>query len=366
MHICHFCDSSLEGDYFRNMAVGLTSRGVRMSLVELGSGSPPRWLEEMPKVSYMSLNADRKLTYPFAVAKLASYLLDENVDILHTHLFYSGLIGILAGRRRPQTIVALMRHHTGVVRMLGTPLHVAADKWMADRADHLMTVSQAARDYMREVDGITREIDVVYLGFDFKRLAPNADARKRVRDEFGIGDDEFVIGYVGNVAEGKGHRQLIEAFGKIVDDIPNARLFLAGRGVTRDIAPDAPDNVVFAGWRDDIPACLNAMDLFVQPSLSEAFSQVLIEAMAVGLPAIATDVGGAREVIDDGINGILIDANDVDAIQREAVRLYNESEARIEMARRGMTSVQERFTAEKMVDRQMALYEKWMQEKRGA
>jgi glycosyltransferase involved in cell wall biosynthesis len=250
--------------------------------------------------------------------------------------------------------------------MLGSRVHVAADKWMADRADHLMTVSQAARDYMREVDGITREIDVVYLGFDFERLAPNADARKRVRDEFGIRDDEFVIGYVGNMAEGKGHRQVIDAFREIVDDIPIARLFLAGRGVTPNIADDAPDNVIFAGWRDDIPACLNAMDLFVQPSLSEAFSQVLIEAMGVGLPVIATDVGGAREVIDDGVDGTLVDANDVDAIHREAVRLYSESDARLEMARKGMYSVQDRFTAEKMVERQMALYEKWMEEKRGA
>ena len=100
-----------------------------------------------------------------------------------------------------------------------------------------------------------------------------------------------------------------------------------------------------------------------------AWTRLLLAGLAGALlvyAAIATDVGGAREVIDDGINGILIGANDVDAIQREAVRLYNESEARIEMARRGMTSVQERFTAEKMVDRQMALYEKWTQEKRGA
>ena len=366
MHICHFCDSSLEGDYFRNMAVGLTNRGVQVSLVELASGSPPRWLNDLPHVSYTSLNANSKLSYPFAVSKLASHLRDEKVDILHTHLFYSGLIGILAGRRVPNAIVALMRHHTGVVRMLGTRLHIAADKWMAERADHLLTVSQAARDYMRSVDRITREIDVVYLGFDFERLAPNADTRKMIRDEFGIGDDEFVIGYVGNVAEGKGHRQLIDAFGKIADNIPGARLFLAGRGVTRDIAGDAPNAVIFAGWRDDIPACLNAMDLFVQPSLSEAFSQVIIEAMGVGLPIIVTDVGGAREVIGDGENGILIDPNDVDAIRREAGRLYKDEHRRLEMARKGMISVRERFTAEKMVDTQMALYEKWLEEKPGA
>jgi glycosyltransferase involved in cell wall biosynthesis len=259
-----------------------------------------------------------------------------------------------------------MRHHTSVVRMLGSRFHLAADKWMAERADHVMTVSNAARDYMRDVDGIGRDIDVVYLGFDFGRLVPNAESRARIRREFGIRDDEFVIGYVGNFAEGKGHEQLIAAFGEILKEIPDARLFLAGRDVTSETAPNAPDSAIFAGWRDDIPACLNAMDLFVQPSLSEAFSQVLIEAMGTGLPVIATDVGGAREVVENGVNGILIKPNDIGAIRREVVRLYNDSEFRFDIAKKGMQSVHERFTAEQMVERQVALYEKWIMEKRSA
>jgi glycosyltransferase involved in cell wall biosynthesis len=366
MHVCHFCDSSLEGDYFQNIALGLTKRGVRVSLVELGPGSPPRWLPEIANVTYYSLEAAGKLNYPFAIGRLAQYLRDESVDILHTHLFFAGLIGVLAKRRAPDTIVALMRHHTSVVRMLGSRLHIGADKWMAQKADHVMTVSKAARDYMREVDGIKREVDVVYLGFDFERLAPNTKARARVRQEFGIADDEFVIGYVGNSATGKGHRQLVDAFEKILNDVPKARLFLAGRDITPDIAANPSNKIIFAGWRDDIPACLNAMDLFVQPSLSEAFSQVLIESMGAGLPVIATDVGGAREVIENGVNGILIEPNDPEAISREVVRLYKETETQLEMARKGMNSVQERFTAEQMVEHQMALYGKWMKEKHSA
>lgn len=370
MHVCHFCDSSLAGDYFRNITVGLTNRGVRVSLVELGPGSPAQWLGDVPGVSYMSLDAGSKLSYPSAVAKLALYLRDENVDVLHTHLFYAGLLGVLAGRRAPGTIVAVMRHHTSVVRLLGSWLHVAADKWTAERANHLMTVSQAAREYMQQVDGIKREIDVVHLGFDFERLAPNAESRVKVRREFGFAEDEFVIGYVGNLATGKGHRQLIDAFASIVGEIPKARLFLAGRGVTLDIGATATnltkDKIIFAGWRDDIPACLNAMDLFVQPSLSEAFSQVLIEAMGVGLPVIATDVGGAGEVIEGRVNGILIEPDDPEAIHREVVEFFKNPEYRYEMARKGMRSVHARFTAEQMIERQMSLYEKWIEEERGA
>ena len=365
MHVCHFCDSSMEGDYFKIIAAGLVRKGARILLVELGRSAPPKWLADIQNASYFSLNAGSKLQYPMAVRRLAHFLKDEDVDILHTHLFFSGLIGVLAKRLHRKTIVALMRHHTSVVRMLGSRFHVAADKWMAEKADHVMTVSRAAKNYMIAVDHIRRnDIEIVYLGFDFAKLSPNAGDRARVRHEFGFAEDDFVIGYVANFAKGKGHTQLIEAFAKIRAEVPRARLFFAGTAMLTEVqeaAANIPEGkIVFAGWRDDIPACLNAMDIFVQPSLSEAFSQVLIEAMGARLPVIATDVGGANEVIENGVNGILIEPNDPDAIYRETVRLYNDGAFRDKIANDGMHTVSERFTGEHMVERQFALYESWM------
>lgn len=365
MHVCHICDSSLEGDYFCNIAAGLTRKGVRVSLVELGQGKSPAWLADIPGVTYFCLGAAGKTHYPMAVRRLARFLKDENVDILHTHLFYSGLIGVLTKRLRRKTIVALMRHHTSVVRMLGSRLHIAADKWMAEAADHLLTVSKAARAYMLDVDHVKRDdIEVVHLGFDFEKLAPNTEDRIRVRRELGFADDDFVIGYVANFAPGKGHIQLIEAFESIASEIPNARMLFAGRGQIAEVnaaaAKFAADKIIFAGWQSNISGCLNAMDIFVQPSLSEAFSQVLIEAMGVGLAVIATDVGGANEVIEGGVNGILIEPNDIEAISGEVTRLYRDEELRLEIADAGRANVRANFTAEQMVERQFALYESWL------
>ena len=148
MHVCHLCDTSVAGDYFRNLTAGLVKNGVRVTLVELVPGSPPKWLADIPGVGYFSLEATSKLSYPLAVRRLARLLKVRRIDILHTHLFYSGLIGVLAKRLYRKTIVTLMRHHTSVVRLLGSRLHIAADKWMAEKADHVMTVSRAARSYM--------------------------------------------------------------------------------------------------------------------------------------------------------------------------------------------------------------------------
>ncbi len=366
MHVCHICDSSLEGDYFRNIAVGMTRHGARLSLIELGEGKAPTWLPEIPGVGFHSLGALRKIDYPFAVRRLARLLEKENVDILHTHLFYSGLIGVLSKRFRRKTVVALMRHHTGVVRMLGTRFHIAADKWMAEKADHVLTVSNAAQKYMLDVDNIERDdIEVVHLGFDFEKFSPNANERVRVREEFDFTDDDFVIGYVANFARGKGHAQIIVAFQHIMTEIPNARLFFVGRGELDEVKAAAArfpaEKIVFGGWRSDIAGCLNAMDIFVQPSLSEAFSQVIIEAMGVGLPVVATDVGGASEVIESGVNGLLIAPYDPASISHQVVRLYRDDERRRRIAEMGRSTVTANFTAELMVERQFQLYRSWIE-----
>jgi glycosyltransferase involved in cell wall biosynthesis len=106
------------------------------------------------------------------------------------------------------------------------------------------------------------------------------------------------------------------------------------------------------------------MDIFVQPSLSEAFSQVLIEAMGVGLPVIATDVGGAREVIVDGECGVLIEPDVVSQIAEVTLRIMNDDTGRTIMALAGRTRVMSEFTVSRMVDRQFALYSEWLADRR--
>ncbi len=362
MRVCHLCDGSVAGDYFRNITLGLTQNGVDVVLVELGPGGKPAWLKDFPGVKYLSLDAMGSRKIFSARKKVANLVRSEKIDILHTHLFYSGLAAAFAKKQLGKTKFAMMRHHTGVVRMLGSPFHVRADKWMAERADCVMTVSEAARRYMLDVDGIRRDnIEVVYLGFDFDQMSPNAEKRAAARVEFGFADDDVVIGYVANFAAGKGHAQLIKAFDEIKRQTPNAKLILAGKGKLKEVEDTVGvlglgRRIVFAGWQDDVSAVYNAMDIFVQPSLSEAFSQVLIEAMACGLPVIATKVGGASEVIENNVNGILIEPDDPDAITASVLELASSTDRRKAMGVAGMNSVRERFSAATMVQRHIDLY----------
>ncbi|MEZ5428966.1 MAG: glycosyltransferase family 4 protein [Pyrinomonadaceae bacterium] len=371
MHVCHFCETSVGGNYFKNISKGLTEKGVRVSCLELGPSDPPKWLSEVPDVKYLSLGITSRRQYPLAVLRLVRLLRREKIDILQTHLYNAGLIGVLAGRFSPRKIVALTRHHTSIVKDLGTRFHVGLDKWMTKRADFAVAVSEAVKRYMVEIDGIREgHVEVVHLGFDFDKLAADRSQGRRVRDEFGFSDDDFIIGYVANFAPRKGHIQLIEALGKIIEKVPEAKLFLIGKGGLPEVDDaierlDLREKVVFAGWREDVAACLSAMDLFVQPSLSEAFSQVLIEAMGAGLPVIATDVGGAREVIRSGENGFLIEPDDVSQIIDKTLRLWESADLRRRIGSAGRDSVRARFTVERMVDRQYELYRLWMNENNG-
>jgi glycosyltransferase involved in cell wall biosynthesis len=365
MHVCHVCDLTFEGEFFRLMITGLVRRGVRVSLIELAPGNPPTWLADVPEVSYVSFNVTSKLQYPAAVRRLAKFIAKEKVDLLHTHLYFAGLLGVITKRLQKRAKVVVMRHHSSVVQMLGWGIHIWADKWMAEKADHVITVSEGARRYMTDVDRIERDdIEVVYLGFDFEKVAPNADERARVRGELGFGDGDFVIGYVSTLIPAKGHLQLIEAYKLIRQEVPSAKLLFVGGGeyatVTEAASKFPPESIVFTGFRDDIPACLNAMDIFVQPSLSEAFSRVIIEAMGVGLAVIATRVGGADEVIESGVNGILVRPDDVDALHHEIMGLYRDPEMRASIAKNGRASARERFTADRMVDNLLDLYNRWV------
>lgn len=370
MRVCHFCEISVEGAYFKNLAEGLIEKGIQVSFVELGAHKPPSWLADAPEAKYFSLGITNKLLYPLAVLRLAKLIKHEKFDILQTHLYYGGLIGVLAKRLHPKTIVMLTRHHTSVVRMLGKKYHIVLDKWMAERADCVIAVSEAVKKYMETVDRIRgNHIEVIYYGFDFDKLTADESLRQKIRDEFHFSEKNFVIGYVANFPPGKGHIQLVTAFNKIAKEIPEARLFLVGRGRLAEV-DDAiekfslQDKVVFSGWRDNVSECLNAMDLFVQPSLSEAFSQVLVEAMGAGLPMIATEVGGASEVITNGKNGFLIPPNDTEAIFQKTLQLYRQPELRKQMALAGKKSVRESFTIKRMINRQFEVYERLLSEKK--
>jgi glycosyltransferase involved in cell wall biosynthesis len=316
----------------------------------------------------VSLKSPSKPDYPRAVVALAHLLRKERVEILQTHLFDAGVVGILAARLARTPITILTRHHTDEVRLIGSRFHVGLDRWMAQKADRVVVFSHAVRNFMVSNERLPAEkIDVIYQGFDFEKLSATEEERQRVRAEFNLTSD-FVIGCVGRLFKIKGHIYLLTALKDLVKDIPHVRVLLLGGGnqaAVRNMINDLglEGRVVFAGHRKDIAACLRAMDIVVHPSLTEAFCQVLVESMSVGTPLVATDVGGAAEVVTHGKTGMLVSAASPEAIYRAVLELYHDPERRRIMAAAAQGSVHKRFSIERMVTQQVNCYQRLLDHK---
>lgn len=362
MKICHFCSTHVDAPYFSYLGKRLTEKGADISFITLNAAETPQWIKEFGRVKYLSLNVSSRLLYPLAVLRLSRFLKQNKIDILQTHLFHAAMIGLTAARLAGTPTKIVSRHHIDDVALTGSKFHVAIDKWASRKADLVVVPSKATRNYMIEVEAHSGEnIRVVPYGFDFDMLSAGQDDRQRVRAEFGI-DDKFVIGCVGRFFKNKGHRYLFEAVKALVSEFPQIRVLLLGDGDKQMLDEQIfelgiVENVIFAGFRRDVAACMKAMDLLVHPSLSESFGQVIVEAMCVETPVVVTSVGGVPEIVENGKTGIVVDPKNSAALAVAIKSLLVDSEMLFRLAENGRKSVYANFNVEQFIERQWACYE---------
>lgn len=221
-----------------------------------------------------------------------------------------------------------------------------------------IAISRAIRDILVEGGVAPEAIDVVYSGIDPAR--PSGGNGAAPRAEWLGGDAGPVIGFIGAFADHKAPWTLAHAAGRIRQALPGARVVFVGDGELRprleEISADQPGSIVLAGWRDDVADCLAAFDLFVMPSKQEGLCTSLIDALAAGVPCVATRAGGIPEVIADGETGDLVAPLDEEALAAAVVSLWKDEARRARYAVAGRRRVEERFTAGAMVEGTLAVY----------
>jgi glycosyltransferase involved in cell wall biosynthesis len=204
------------------------------------------------------------------------------------------------------------------------------------------------------------KITVVHNGVDLRRFCsplPRDEARRRLN----LPLDALIVGNIARLAEIKGYRYALEAIAKVKGEWPTLRYVIVGQGSelpmwqaqVRELGIES--NVVFLGFRADVPEILSALDVLLFPSLMEAMPMALLEAMAMRLPIVATNVGGIPEVLGKG-SGILVPPKDSDAIAGALRQLLKDLQARQRMGAAGRERVEKNFTLELMVDRTLEVY----------
>ncbi len=321
------------------------------------------------------------ISHAKSLAALKKLISRERYDIVHTHTPIAALIGRIASRltRVPVTIYTAHGFYFHD-RMPGWKRRIFISLEKLGSAFTDFTFTQSLEDCEAAVSlGIARSDRILHIGngVDLERFNPEklSERRKPVREAFGIGADQPLVCVIGRLVREKGYFELIEAFKTVVREVPGARLLVIGgalesdhdnaeseiRKRVKDCGLD--DAVRFLSFRGDVEEILCASDIFVLPSHREGMPRSILEAMAMGLPVIATDIRGAREEVRDGISGLLVNVGDSESLAAALVSLLRDPERRARMGRRGREIAVERFDEKSVIKKQTDVIRRLLDEK---
>ncbi len=307
-----------------------------------------------------------------ALFELITIIRRGKYDIVHTHNSKGGILGRLAARVCGTPVIIHTVHgfafHSSETR-LRRKLFVLLERWAANVSDRLIVISQPLREWgLRMRIGHPSQYTKIYSGIEldkFKCSRPSAELRRSL----GVCQDDLVIGLVAKLWSGKGHAATIDAVKQLVDVHQNIKLVIVGEGYLReDLEQQTRESglerhVIFTGFRSDIPD-LNAMfDIAVLPSDFEGMGRVLLEAMVMGTPVVASNVGGIPDIVDDGKTGILVPPGNVNSLADAIATLLRDPSLRERMGRAGYDKITQQFSSETMVEQIRQVYEETAKQK---
>ncbi len=301
-----------------------------------------------------------------ALLKLVTILQKEHPDIVHTHTSKAGVLGRLAAWMAgvPVTIHTPHGHvFYGHFNSLGSWCCVQIERALAWITDRLIGLTAAEkREHLERGVGRAERFAVIPSGIDLDRFHTAQRRRKTVPEWFECPPTATIVGSVGWLTAIKGHRFLVEAIALLKDEHPHLHLVIVGSGeqhqalLNQAKASGISDQVHLVGHREDVEACLAGMDCFVLPSLNEGMGRALIEAMAAGLPVIASRVGGIPALIEDGKNGLLVPSGQSSALAGAVGRVLRDADWARELGSRAMHSIGVGYGIPSMIQAIEALY----------
>ncbi len=329
----------------------LAKRGHRVWMV----CRPGSWIgEQLASDPVELIHSDMHRWPPDELRRIAALARQQQIDVISTHMSRSHLFGVL------------LRWMTGIPCVATAHCRKFQPHWMFN--DYVIAVSESTRRYHLRFNLVRRSrISTVFNFVDpcWTGQVPE-DARARIRVEFGADDSSPLIATVGSLIPRKGQIYLIRALPKIVRAAPGAKVVafgwpgLQGKYLARVQAEaerlGVADHFIWAGVRDDMEQVYAAIDLLVHPALEEPMGRVLLEAMASGVPVVATEVTGTRECVDNGRTGLLVPPRDADALAEATIALLRDPQTCRQFGQAAVRRIQEDFSPQSQTARTEVIF----------
>nr|WP_280712760.1 glycosyltransferase family 4 protein [Desulfobaculum xiamenense] len=330
--------------------------------------APGGGLNDMVRAAGMPVRVIRHFVQPVApvsdlraLFELVGVIRSGGYDIVHTHNSKAGFIGRLAAFIAGTPIVVHTVHGFAFHESESAPRRVlfcALERLAANWCHHMIFISRPLVEWARR-EGVLRPgmaHSVIYSGIRLNLFRPVSRRRRReLRREMGLAPDAPVIGMVSKLWPGKGHDVLLRAFAALRQRMPRARLLIVGEGAERANLERLARSlglggaVVFAGFMADVRPAIGACDATVLPSLFEGMGRVLLESMAMGVPVIASEVGGIPDLVRHRENGLLVPPGNVRELALAMHHLLHDTQQARELGRAGRRTVTECYGADAMV-----------------
>lgn len=333
-----------------DLATGLSKKGH--NIFYMSSGGP--LLERIQKldIHYLEGPVNKRNFLGVLNASLAirRIILEKRIDIIHAQQVFPAIMGWLASRStsgRPQVIW----HDRGI----NLNRYSLVAKSFNFFADFVITNSEWERQLLIKNGLSGKKVKTIYNGFNWAVYGKGID-HKEANYEFGLNPDIPKVGIIARLDPDKGHKYFLQAACQILKVIPSARFLIIGggplEGELKKIASDfgIAEAVIFTGFVKEISKAIAILDVIVLPSTREPFGRVLVEAGAMGKPAVATKVGGIPEIIEDGKTGFLVSPGDTETLAQRILELLNNRELAREMGTNAERRVKQRFSLERMVN----------------
>ncbi len=359
---------------------GLDKSRFEVDLIVGASADP--WRAEGADVNWIQIPDLVRQVHPLKDVRAARSLKrlfgQRQYHIIHTHLGKAGILGRWAAAqvKAPITIHGLHGATFNPTQSaLSNAVYLALEKKAMTWTDKVISVGEdLMQRYLEAGVGLPEDYVVIHSGMDlsaFRRAAAmSREQRQAKRRQLGLPADAFIAGYIAALEWRKGHHYLIQMMQTLAPRHPDLHVVFAGEGFSAErlkkLVADAglTHRIHFLGYRNDVPEIMAMLDVKLFASEREGLPQVLVQADAVGVPVLAFEAEGVREMVHDGVNGFVFPHGDTKAMAAALTRMIEEPRLRQEMGAKGRALVDDRWDIATMQRKTKELYDKLLQ-KRG-